>query len=247
MSEINPNTPAPPPAKRNRPPILVPLVFLAVLTSVIRLLDLDLKIALHFYGGDGVWPMDRQPAIQLLYRFGTWPAIGATIIAGAILLVSFARTELVRFRGLALFLALVMAIGPGLIVNSVFKQNFGRPRPRETMQFGGDKAFLPVWQPDFSQEATSFPSGHASMSFYWICLGVFFWERNRRSASVWLIVGLGYGSLMGYARIVQGGHWLSDVLWSAGFVYLTSWLLYRVLRLSPPQSPEQIGSDAIRS
>jgi membrane-associated PAP2 superfamily phosphatase len=37
--------------------------------------------------------------------------------------------------------------------------------------------------------------------------------------------GLVYGCIMGMARIIQGGHFLSDVLWSAGFVYLTALVL----------------------
>ncbi len=29
--------------------------------------------------------------------------------------------------------------------------------------------------------------------------------------------------------MAQGGHWFTDVLWSAGLVYLSGWALYYVL------------------
>ena len=37
--------------------------------------------------------------------------------------------------------------------------------------------------------------------------------------------------LVGAARIVQGGHFITDVLWSAGFVIITGILLSRLLRI----------------
>lgn len=235
------------PARRSKidcPPLFVPLGILVIATGLIRVLDLDLRTAAVFYSVDGGWSWDSKWFIQWLYRYGTYPAIGAASIGGVLWVASAFRRDLVRHRGLAMFLALVMAIGPGLIVNAVFKENFGRPRPRDVEKFGGTKTFLPVWVPDFTQKEKSFPSGHASMGFFWLCLGVYFWERNRRWAWGFLTFGLLYGGAMGFGRIVQGGHWLSDVLWAAGFVYLTSWILYRTLGLSPAYSPGQPASDA---
>ncbi|WP_321495089.1 hypothetical protein [uncultured Desulfobacter sp.] len=37
---------------------------------------------------------------------------------------------------------------------------------------------------------------------------------------------------MGLGRIVQGAHFASDVLWSAGFVYYTGLSLAKALRLT---------------
>ncbi len=242
--------PAPQSTRPSRPPILVPIAILIVFTGLIRLFDLDLKASSAFYDASNAteqWPWNLNPIIQLLYRFGTLPAIGAASIAGVVWVTSAFRPELVKHRGLAMYLALVMAIGPGLLVNAMFKDHYGRPRPRDVQQLGGDKVFLPVLQPDFSQNGKSFPSGHASMGFYWMCLGVFCWERNRKWSWGLLVFGLAYGGLMGFGRIAQGGHWLSDILWAGGFVYLTSWILYRTLRLSPAYSPEPAARDASRS
>jgi membrane-associated PAP2 superfamily phosphatase len=43
-------------------------------------------------------------------------------------------------------------------------------------------------------------------------------------------LGLGYGSLVGLARMLQGAHFLSDVLWALGFVYLTALASFYLLR-----------------
>jgi membrane-associated PAP2 superfamily phosphatase len=250
MNEIESNETVAVRKTPGRPPILVPLVILIVLTGLVRMFNLDLRTSIAFYDAGNsaeVWPWNLNPVIQFLYVYGTIPAIGAASIAGIIWIASAFRPELVKHRGLAMFMALVMAVGPGLIINAVFKDHFGRPRPRDVEQLGGDKPFLPVLQPDFSQNEKSFPSGHASMGFYWMCLGVFYWERNRRLGWGFLLFGVAYGGLMGFGRIVQGGHWLSDILWAGGFVYLTAWVLYRTLRLGPAYSSAPAASNASQS
>ena len=60
----------------------------------------------------------------------------------------------------------MLVIGPGVIVNGVFKPYWGRPRPHSTIPFGGEQEFLPVFQKGCDQDNASFPCGHASMSFY---------------------------------------------------------------------------------
>jgi membrane-associated PAP2 superfamily phosphatase len=43
--------------------------------------------------------------------------------------------------------------------------------------------------------------------------------------------GLSYGLLMGVARMAQGGHFPSDVLWAGGMVYLVGLTLSRLMQL----------------
>jgi membrane-associated PAP2 superfamily phosphatase len=46
--------------------------------------------------------------------------------------------------------------------------------------------------------------------------------------------GLSFGVLIGFSRMLQGGHYLSDVLWAGGLVYLCgvvlSWVLEPALK-----------------
>ena len=120
-----------------------------------------------------------------------------------------------RARCAALVL-LVLAIGPGLIVHSLLKDHWGRPRPAQIVDFGGSGHYVPPGViSDQCARNCSFVSGHASAGFM-IAAGALFWPHRRRR---WLAAGLVAGSLIGAVRIVQGGHFLSDVI-GAGLVVL---------------------------
>jgi membrane-associated PAP2 superfamily phosphatase len=122
----------------------------------------------------------------------------------------------------------MLAIGPGLIVNGVFKPYWGRPRPHCTIPFGGDQEFLPVLQKGCDQDYASFPCGHASMGFYLMAPAFVFYRRKPWLAMAFLCLGL----VAGITRIVEGSHFASDVLWSGGFVYFTGLALAAVFRLT---------------
>ena len=49
---------------------------------------------------------------------------------------------------------------------------------------------------------------------------------------MFLVLGLLGGGVLGLARIAQGQHFLSDVIWSGGMVYLTGVILSYLFRLS---------------
>ena len=78
---------------------------------------------------------------------------------------------------------------------------------------------------------SSFPSGHASIAFYWMAPGFVLANRQRRLSLGFFAGGTAYGLAMGAIRIAQGGHFLSDVIWAGAIVYLTgvvlAWLILR--------------------
>jgi len=109
-----------------------------------------------------------------------------------------------------LFLAASLTIGPGLLVNSLFKAWWGRPRPNEILPFGGTDAFMPAWIPGGAcPENCSFPSGEASSSMWLIAL-IFVVPPAWRRAT--LVAALLWALLISVNRILFGGHFLSDVL-----------------------------------
>ncbi|MCF6187602.1 MAG: phosphatase PAP2 family protein, partial [Desulfobulbaceae bacterium] len=71
----------------------------------------------------------------------------------------------------------------------------------------------------------SFPSGHASIAFYTLGPWFILREKRRKAAAVFLFFGIGFGAAVGLARMLQGGHFLSDVLWAGGIVYLVGGIL----------------------
>ncbi|HEX5219163.1 MAG TPA: phosphatase PAP2 family protein [Verrucomicrobiae bacterium] len=218
-------------------PIYLPLLALMTLSVVFHFSQLDLNLQRVFWSPTNGWSFANHPLVQLLYRCGTWPAMLVGVTAAAAWVVLIVRKKWPQLRALCLFLVLVLIIGPGLLINAGFKDHFGRSRPVQVNQFGGTEPFRPLGQPGPRGSGKSFPSGHASMGFYWLALSVYFWSRQRNYAVGFAALGILHGTLMGLGRMAQGGHWASDVLWSAGFVYLTAWSLdYFLFRLPKAKS-----------
>jgi membrane-associated PAP2 superfamily phosphatase len=121
-------------------------------------------------------------------------------------------------------MTLVIAV-MGIITNLKIARD--RPRPSEVVQFGGDYAY----QPPFGDEACackSFPSTAAGFG-YLVATPFFVLRRRRpRGARAFLIVGLAWGTYVGYVRMAANMHWLTDIVWSAAFVLITASVLSRV-------------------
>jgi membrane-associated PAP2 superfamily phosphatase len=225
--------------------LLWPLVVLVLATLAIRFSDLDLIVARAVYAEQGGWLHEEHPVVLFFYNHGNLPAILVSAGAGMFWLSSCFATRLRPRRPLAIFLVLTMLLGPGLLVNAVFKGYWGRPRPSQIVDFGGEREFVRVGEPRFGMKGKSFPSGHASMGFYWLVLGVFFFNRNRKLAVGFFVLGLTHGGAMGAGRILQGAHWLSDVMWAAGMDYLSAFIvLYLVPAARPPSPPVPAASAA---
>jgi membrane-associated PAP2 superfamily phosphatase len=166
---------------------------------------------------------------RFLYDYGTIPAI---FLAAASLLAfigSFRIHKIASYRKVFVFFVVLMIIGPGLVVNAIFKGHWGRPRPRHIEVFGGSQPFLYVWQKGKTGEGHSFPSGHASMGFFLFAPYFILRRNSKRWSLIFLTIGLSAGIIIGLARMVQGGHFASDVIWSGGFVYLCGIGLYYLL------------------
>lgn len=234
-----------PPSRTIRLELVVVLAVLAAVTATCRATGLDLWAADLFRTPCCSWPVGDRPLWSAIYRYGV--LLGVLLAAAA--LVTFTLSywfpaRLLAWRRPALFLVLVAAVGPGLVINVGFKDHYGRPRPREVVELGGKEPFLPVWSPGSDPQAKSFPCGHCAMGFYlsvpWLVLK----RRRRRAALAFLGAGLAWGAALGVARMAAGGHFLSDVVWAGGMVWLTALALYHLLdldRAPAPARPEDLA------
>lgn len=215
---------------------LVPVLFLLLATAAIGATGLDLFVERGFYLPGAGWAVGDLPPLRLLYRFGVLPAYLLALVALGTLIGGFWSRNLNRYRRYSFFFLLLLALGPGLLVNTVFKDHWGRPRPSHLAVFGGReaKSFHQVWERGVAGEGKSFPSGHASMAFYLMTPYFVLRSRSRRGAYLWLAGGIAYGLVMGVARMAQGGHFPSDVLWAGGMVYLAGLFLTHLFRLDEP-------------
>ena len=208
----------------------VPLLVLLLGTTIIAVTGADLALSAWFHRPDG-WPVGNLFPWHQFYRWGYYPADILGIAALGLLVTSFFRPGLIRFRRQAAFMVVLLLLGPGLLVNTVFKDHWGRPRPRQIVPFGGTMQFHHPWEPGEAGTGKSFPSGHAGSAFYLAMPYFILRRRKARLASRIYAGGICYGILMGIARIAQGGHFLSDILWAWGVVHLTAVALYYLMGL----------------
>lgn len=150
-------------------------------------------------------------------------AIGAPII---IWLYNLATNKNILHvnRKVVLYLLLALAIGPGLIVNDLFKDHWGRARPAQIIMYGGDKEFTPAFVLS-DQGGYSFSCGHAAGAFFLIALALL----ARKNRAFWMTLALTYGVLISYIRIAAGGHFFSDTVVSFFVVYITTLVLYGIM------------------
>jgi membrane-associated PAP2 superfamily phosphatase len=171
------------------------------------------------------WPAGSVFPWNVLYRVAPVPAVLLAVSAALVLLIGFFKSRFAPWRKKAVFILLLLAIGPGLVVNVILKGELGRPRPRQIVEFGGEHQFTQCWQPGAGGSNSSFPSGHAAIAFFLMAPWFVLRGGKGRYAEAFLITGLAFGTLVGIARILQGGHFVSDVLWSGGILYLVGGLL----------------------
>ena len=204
-----------------------PLVYLALgLLAIALAQPFDLPLSRLFYrAGDGFFLRDT-PWAQAVYRGTPWLARGFGVLLVLGLAASYAprSTGLHARRGLLWFVLLALALGPGLVTNTLLKDHWGRPRPVQIDEFGGSAHYLPPWQPGTQcARNCSFVGGHAAMGFF-VITGAWVWPRRR---AAWLAAGIATGALVGFVRIVQGGHFLSDIVGALAVVWLSNEALYR--------------------
>ena len=212
---------------------------LACATLFFRLTPADISWANPWRDGSDWLHGDEMPW-SLLYHLGTYPALIVVLTAVVVLLVGFRLAPWARFRRHALFLVLVLAIGPGLITNAILKDHWGRPRPRDVAELGGLWPYEPLLTIDPLSPGKSFPCGHATMGFFFVTGYFLLRARHPVQARIALVAALAFGVAIGWARVVQGGHFPSDVAWAAGVLWMVSAVMARVLRvdLVPEAMPD---------
>ena len=188
--------------------------------------ELDLYAASLFYEGKGRFmlvgnPLGTVPRLAFRVFFIGFCALSLFGLLYAI----FKKTPLLGFDiPHWAYLVACLAIGPGILTNTILKDNWGRARPIQTEQFGSSGKFTPALVPSSACERNcSFVSGEASsifMVFFSLALLLSTYRK-------WLFIGgILIGGLSGVVRMGMGGHFLSDVTFSGIFMVLTASALY---------------------
>lgn len=195
-------------------------LFVVFALICVSLPEIDLGLTALFFDPETGFHMNDNLAVQVIYNvFRYMPAF--LLPAMLIMLVApwFVKS-LKGTRKYTSFLLLVLLVGPGIVVHPILKDNWDRPRPRDVQEFGGQYEFQPAFiLGENGDKNKSFASGHGAMGFYFMAFAWVF--RQRR----YFVAGLAIGAVVSMGRIVQGGHFMSDVLTAGFIVYFTCQLL----------------------
>jgi lipid A 4'-phosphatase len=193
--------------------------------------QIDVAVSRLFHLSDGSFLFARPgvgSAVRELFR---WLFILACL--GAVVgfvMIAFASKRLLNLGFAAwLYVVLCAAVGPGLVANLVFKDNWGRARPSQTVEFGGTKQFTPAFtRSDQCPRNCSFVSGEAS-TFFAIGFAIALLAEVARRRRLF-IATIGAGALAGLVRIGAGAHYFSDVFFAGIFMAFVArglyWLLF---------------------
>ena len=164
-----------------RLPVWLAMLGFVCLVVLCTVTDLDRALAARFYTptAQQAWALGNLPPWNWLYTYGEYPALLMAAAALLVLLGSVRRPAWKRCRQPCLVVVLAVALGPGALVNGCLKPWWGRPRPRQTVQYGGTQSYRPWWQPGGPGSGKSFPSGHAAMG-YILVVGTCLMPSSRR-------------------------------------------------------------------
>lgn len=205
--------------------------------------EIDLWAASLFWSPEAGFSMGESGYAQAWYlgitRFRNLVVIPACVA----LLVAWGIRRKLPFgippRAFLLFLG-TLAIGSGVLVNEALKNHWDRARPRDVERFGGASEFTPALVPaDQCEDNCSFVSGHASFVFVGYALALL---ARRRKAAIAAVTVL--GAMAGIGRMMQGGHFLSDIVFAGIFLFAVAWALHRALFRGGARAPEPARAGA---
>jgi lipid A 4'-phosphatase len=196
--------------------------------------DLDLLISRLFF--DRGFHFAAQPWTKLLHEaVGVFIAVSMVGVIGIYAFNNLSRRNLCGIDGRkVLYLLLVLMLGSGLIVNVVFKNHFGRARPRDLREFGGSRQFTPAFAvADQCSSNCSFSSGDTAGAFFFMAFAIALSRRR-----VIAVAAVGFGVAVSLSRIASGAHFFSDTVVSFFVMLIVADALYHYMFVLQPGAIE---------
>ncbi|OUU80594.1 MAG: hypothetical protein CBC38_01030 [Gammaproteobacteria bacterium TMED78] len=207
---------------------IIATILITVFSFFIILYNLDLQVSSYFWDPLASFSFKDTFLEFIIYESINWAVIVTLFFSIAFLSYSKITNKFIQYKVVTKSYLMALIISPGIIVNALLKSNWGRPRPIQTIDFNGRYQYQEFFEHNLGGFGNSFSSGHASVPLIFIIFGLYF--INKKNISIGRIII--YFSIVWYvatsmARIMAGGHFLSDVLWSGYISYLTVWASHK--------------------
>lgn len=212
------------------------LFFLLVIGAAVAILFAvfprwDIEVTSLFWHPQGGFMLALDPWAKTLRAFGhfiPWITVAPAFVV-IVLKFLFPHLRMFMPARAAVLLALTMAVGPGLLVNGIFKAEWGRPRPVHVEEFGGKLTYVPWYDTNGTCPSNcSFVSGEGALSFWMVAPASLVPPGPLRVLA--LSTAVGFGVIVGGLRIGFGGHFFTDVVLSGvlvvALIALTRYWLY---------------------
>jgi len=195
--------------------------------------QLDLRVAAHFHDyideSHNAFAWRIYPPLMLVRNIGLWVGtilIAPSIVALVVKLILPQSKMLISGRAIV-FLITTMALGPGLLANVLLKDHWGRPRPIDVVELGGDQHFVPWWSTRGDCPSNcAFVSGDVAGAFWTAAPAAL-------APPQWRVLAYGaaltLGTIMSVFRVMTGAHFVSDVVFAGVFTFLIIWLMYGLI------------------
>ena len=218
------------------------------LAPIVIFIPIDLWLGKPFHVGPGDFALfDTLPGYifhEIIRPASIWFLLALSAVCT---LWTFAKASTDSGRRMAgrrfTYVILVFLIGPVLLTNVLFKDNWHRPRPRQTIEMDGKHPYQPpilIAPAKGCGHNCSFVSGDAAAGFATIALAIAFARGRRRK--FWIATTIGIGLIVGVFRMAAGAHYFSDVIYS-GFLnvavaawFYPIWMRFR-FRCKPRTRP----------
>lgn len=212
-----------------KPIITITLIVAVVLSLFFYFFpQVDIAVSEPYALGDGQFAMAKSPVGLLFHKILINGMAIFLVVASLIYFIGeFLRKPLFSLtRRRVLVVVLSISISAGFLTNFVFKNHWGRARPRDVIEFGGDKQFTPACvMTNQCVKNCSFTSGEASFAFSFLCFALLA-RRHRRQ---WMGGIMLLGTSVGFIRIISGAHFLSDVVLGGIYTILIVFIVERLL------------------
>jgi lipid A 4'-phosphatase len=214
--------------------ILLGLCLLATVVFV-GVPGLDIKVSSLFTDENGRFFLARNGFANALRSVFVWTITFSIVFALIMFLGSFYRSNRLKIhRNVWAFACAAFALGPGLLVNGMLKEYWGRARPQQIVEFGGRLDFSSAFQiSDQCVQNCSFVSGEGSAAATLAVVLLMLIGRDphifaRGRASISIIV---LAVLCAFLRVAFGRHFASDTIFAILFCTILALLLYRAFQI----------------
>ena len=200
---------------------------ITLLLSIVFFLfpTLDITVSGLFFGQDGKFIANESDWFIYFIRKMLLPLMALLVFFVPIVAVIkqiYFKEKIINIpvrEWVYLFSCLI--VGTGIVVNSIFKNLWGRARPNDTIQFGGQEPFTIPWlNVDYCSTNCSFVSG--DVSFFTLSLAILLIFKK----TSWNIFAYLSILLISLLRIMEGDHFLSDTVMSFIITYVIIKYLY---------------------